>query len=48
VELIKIIHHPVTCLRQASSFALAFGSDKFVPPLLARRGILKFLKALHF
>ncbi len=33
------IHHPVTCLRQASSFACTFGAVSFVPPLLDRRGI---------
>jgi hypothetical protein len=37
------IHHPVTCLRQASSFACTFGADSLVPPLLARRGIIKVL-----
>ncbi len=35
------IHHPVTCLRQASSVACTFCADSFVPPLLSRRGIMK-------
>ncbi len=35
------IHHPVTCLRQASSFACTFGADSFVPPLLSRRGVVE-------
>ena len=39
------IHHPVTCLRQASSFACTFGAVSFVPPLLSRRGIFKLLIA---
>jgi hypothetical protein len=33
------IHHPVTCLRQASSFVCTFGANSLVPPLLARRGV---------
>jgi hypothetical protein len=34
------IHHPVTCLRQASSFVCTFGANSLMPPLLSRRGVL--------
>jgi hypothetical protein len=45
VELYFNIHHPVTCLRQASSFAITFGADSFVPPLLSRRGVFEIYVA---